>query len=542
MQRRTFIRHAGGAVAALSAIRTLARQPSPEFDYVVVGAGSSGCVVAGRLSEDPSVRVLLIEAGGTASDPSLTTPGRWVTLIGSPFDWGYATEPEAGLQGRRITFPRGKVVGGSSAINAMTYIRGNRLDFDGWARAGNAGWSYDEVLPIFRDVEANSRGASEYRGAAGPLAVSDCRDPHAAHEAFLAAAAELGYESRPDFEFSAPRPENGAGYYQKNIKDGRRHNAADAFLTPALSRRNLRVITGARATRITTDRQRATGVEYVHESRREQVRAAREVILCSGVVDSPKLLLLSGIGPADHLRGTGIPVVLDLPGVGTNLQDHLKLSIRWNGLTTLPPSTVTAGLFVRSRGASGEGATTPPDLQFYVGRGLDQPDRFVTITVSLVRPRSRGDVRLSSSDPLVAPRIRGNYLQDSLDVAALVDGARLARTLGQSSAYAKLRADEVEPGPSVTSEAALAEFARRASDTIYHPAGTCRMGTDPQAVVDPQLRVRGIAALRIADASVMPDVVSATTHAACVMIGARAVNLLRGPASAAAGRFGEVTP
>ena len=528
MHRRAFIRQAGGAVAALSAIRSLRTQSASEFDYIVVGAGSSGCVVAGRLSENPSVRVLLLEAGSATSDPAISTPGRWVTLIGSAFDWGYTTEPETGLQGRRLTFPRGKAVGGSSAINAMTYIRGSRLDFDAWSRAGNAGWSYEEVLPIFREVESNSRGASEYRGGTGPLAVSDCRDPHAAHEAFLTAAEGLGYESRPNFEFSAPRPENGAGYYQKNIKDGRRHSAAEAFLVPWLSRPNLRVITGAHATRITIEQQRATGVEYVRESRREQVRATREVILCSGVVNSPKLLQLSGLGPADHLRQMGIPVVLDLPGVGANLQDHLKLSIRWNGLTTLPPSTVTAGLFVRSRGASGEGATLPPDLQFYVGRGLDQPDRFVTITVSLVRPRSRGEIRLQSSDPLVAARIRGNYLQDAADVAALVEGAKLARALGHAAAYAKLRGDEIEPGPSITSDSALAEFARRASDTIYHPAGTCRMGIDARAVVDPQLRVRGIAALRIADASVMPDVVSATTHAACVMIGARAVNLLRG--------------
>jgi choline dehydrogenase len=409
----------------------------------------------------------------------------------------------------------------------MTYIRGNRLDFDAWARADNAGWGYDHVLPLFRDVESNSRGASEFRGGSGPLAVSDCLDPHAGHEAFLAAAQALGYQARPDFEFSAPRPENGAGYYQKNIKAGRRHSTAEAFLVPALARSNLRVVTRAHATRIILDRQRATGVEYAREGRREQARARREIILCGGVVDSPKLLMLSGIGPADHLRQVGIRVTLDLPGVGANLQDHLKLSIRWNGQTTLPPSTVTAGLFVRSPAASGEGATTPPDLQFYVGRGLDQPDRFVTITVSLVHPRSRGDIRLPSSDPLAAPRIRANYLQDGSDVAALVEGVKLARALGQSSAYARLRADEIEPGREATTDAALGEFARRAADTIYHPAGTCRMGTDPQAVVDPELRVRGITGLRIADASIMPDVVSATTHAACVMIGARAVQLVR---------------
>lgn len=216
-------------MAALSPLRGFTAQSVPEFDYIVVGAGSAGCVVAGRLSEDPAVRVLLLEAGGGTYDASVMTPGRWVTLIGSTYDWGYATEPEAGMHGRRITFPRGKVLGGSSAINALTYIRGHRLDFDAWARAGNAGWGYDDVLPVFRSVESNSRGESAYRGGGGPLAVSDCRDPHAGHEAFLSAAQSLGYQARPDFEFSAPEPENGAGYYQKNIKDGQRHSAAEAF-------------------------------------------------------------------------------------------------------------------------------------------------------------------------------------------------------------------------------------------------------------------------------------------------------------------------
>jgi choline dehydrogenase len=527
MNRRDFLLQTTGVVA-VSAVTRATAQRSQDFDYIVVGAGSAGCVAAARLSDDPAVRVLLVEAGGPrSSDPAVTTPGRWVTLIGSPFDWGYASVAEPGAAGRRITFPRGKVVGGSSAINAMTYIRGHRADFDAWAAAGNQGWSYADVLPVFRRLETNSRGASEHRGGDGPLAVSDCLDPHTGHEAFLAAAAAAGFEARPDWEFSAPQHENGAGYYQKNIRDGRRHNAADAFLAPIAGRANLQIVTGAQATKLLFTERRATGLEYTIDGKRALARGSREIILCGGVIGSPKLLMLSGLGPAAHLAEHGIPVLVDLPGVGENLQDHLKLSVRWNGVTTLPPSTVTAGMFVRSRALGGEGGSAPPDLQFYVGRGVDQPDRFITITVSLVRPKSRGDVRLASADPLAAPRIRGNYLSERADAMALIDGIRLAREFAQSASYAKLRADEIEPGPGVATEAALVEFARRASDTIYHPAGTCRMGSDRLAVVDSRLRVRGVEGLRVADASIMPDVVSATTHAACVMIGARAAEFAR---------------
>jgi len=500
-----------------------------DADYVIVGAGSAGCALAYRLSEAPSIRVVVIEAGVSGeADPAVTTPGQWTALLGSAYDWGYRTEPEPGMADRRIGFPRGKVHGGSSTINAMTFIRGDRRCFDRWRDLGNPGWGYDEVLPLFKRLERNETGASEYRGGDGPLAVSGCYDPHAAHRAFLTAAVHTGYQSDARFDFNRPIPQGWAGYVQKNILDGKRHSAAAAFLVPAMARPNVDVRSRAHVTRLVVEGTRVVGVEYVQDGTRRLVRAAREVILSAGVVDSPALLMRSGIGPADHLKAHGIAVVADLPGVGGNLQDHLKLSIRWQGKTELPGSSVTAGLFTHSNPL--EASTVPADLQFYIGRGLDRPDRFVTITVSLTRPASRGHVRLRSADPAAAPIITANYLQEAADVRALVRGVHLARFFAEQSVYEPIRGEELEPGAAATSEAELERFVRRAADTIYHGAGTCRMGpaSDAMAVVDPALRVRGVEGLRVADASIMPEVVNATTHAACVMIGEKAAELVKG--------------
>ena len=476
-----------------------------EPDIIVIGAGSSGCALVHGLSLDPSIRVLLLEAGVSGeTDADILAPGRWTSLMGSSYDWNYATEPEPGLDGRRVAVPRGKALGGSSAINAMVHIRGSRACFDGWRERGNAGWGYDDVLPFFQlDRE---------------LAISRGGDPHGSHLAFLHAAADLGFEVNPGHDFNGPDPGGVAGFLPKNMSDGRRQSAAAAFLEPARRRPNLEIRSSAHATRLLLEGRRVVGVEYLHDGRREQVRARREVVLCAGAINSPKILMLSGIGAADDLRAHGIGVVADLPAVGRNLQDHLKLSVRWNSKTTLPGSSVVAGLFTSS--SVGEG-----DLQFIVGRGLEQPDDFITITVSHLKPRSRGTITLRSSDPSAMPIIRANYLNDTHDVDVLVDGVALARRFGESRAYDHLRGEEIEPGSSMHD---IARFARLKSDSIYHASGTCRMGpaTDRDAVVDGELRVHGIEGVRIADASIMPEIVNAPTHAACVMIGEKCASIM----------------
>jgi len=533
-RRREFLKAAltmvplAGGPTNLRASNPRASNPRAESDYLIVGAGSSGCALAYRLSEDPAVRVTLIEAGVSGeADPAITNPGTWPALLGSTYDWGYRTEPASGMGDRRLAFPRGKAHGGSSAINAMTFIRGDRRCFDRWRDLGNPGWGYDDVLPLFKRLERNETGASEYRGGDGPLAVSGCYDPHASHRAFLTAAVHAGYQSDARFDFNRPIPQGWAGYVQKNILDGRRHSAAAAFLVPAMARPNVEIRSRAHATRLLIEGTRVVGIEFLQDGRPQQLRAAREVIVSAGVIDSPALLMRSGIGPADHLKSHGIVVVADVPGVGGHLQDHLKLSVRWQGKTELPGSSVTAGLFTHSSAL--EASTVPADLQFYVGRGLDQPDPFVTITVSLTRPHSRGHVRLGSADPLAAPVITANYLQEAADVRALARGVQIARFIVEQAVYEPLRGEELEPGKATTSDSDLERFVRRAADTIYHGAGTCRMGpgSEPMAVVDPALRVRGVEGLRVADASIMPEVVNATTHAACVMIGEKAAALLK---------------
>lgn len=516
--RREFIHTTLSAGAAVAVAPAVLVAQDESFDFVVIGAGSAGCVVANRLTADPQTRVLLLEAGGPDSHPLIPVIGQWTALTGSEVDWNYATEPEPGLDGRIVRWPRGKTYGGSSAISAAAYVRGHRLDFDGWAREVGPTWSYDAVLSYFRKSEDNVRGASPFHGAGGPMAVADTTDPHAGHLAFLEAARTLGFAADPQWDFNGAQQENGAGFYQKNLKDGKRHSAAAGFLTPILSRPNLTVRPWSQVKRLRLTGTRVTGVDYLRQGRVESVRVAREVIVCAGAIESPKVLMLSGIGPADALRAHGIPVVLDLPGVGGNLHDHPRIGLRWTGRGLLPGSSVSAGLLTHSTRGVNPGA---PDVQFYVGRGLSAPDPALAFSVVVSRPYSRGRLTLRSADPLAAPVIQCGYFTDGRDLDAAVEAVRLAQALVATRAYDGLRGEPIDPGADAGTPAAVRAFVRRTAGTIYHPGGTCRMGVGAEAVVDAQLKVRGLDGLRVADASVMPTVVNAQTHAACVMCGER---------------------
>ena len=511
-----------------------------QYDFIIVGAGSAGCVLAGRLSENPNNRVLLLEAGGRDWHPFIHVPAGLAKLIHlESINWAYETEPQAELGGRRLYWPRGRVLGGSSSINAMCYCRGHLKDYDDWAAGGARGWGFDEVLPYFRLSEDQENGACEFHGAGGPLAVQNLRHSNPLSAVFIEAAAQAGQPLTDDF--NGPR-QRGFGYYQVTQRDGRRCSSAVAYLHPAMKRPNLTVRTHAQATRILLEGQRATGVEYRHRRTTRTVHGG-QVILAGGAINSPQLLMLSGIGAADHLRAQHIDVRHDLPGVGQNLQDHLdictlvhcrqpvsydQISELISGLRYLftrkgPASSniAEAGGFVVSHLATDD----RPDIQMhFVPAFLDDhgrnilPGHGMTIHACALRPESRGELTLRSADPLSAPLLQPNYLQREYDRRLMIECVRLAREIFVQDAFRPYAGDELYPGAATRSETEVLDFIRRKAETIYHPVGTCKMGEDDMAVVDPALRVRGLEALAVVDASVMPTLVSGNTNAPTIMI------------------------
>jgi choline dehydrogenase len=525
------------------------------YDYIVVGGGTSGCVLANRLSADPATRVLLLEAGPRDTSPWIHIPGGIFKLIHNPaWDWCYRTAPEAELAGREIQWPRGKALGGSSSINGMIYIRGQAEDFDHWRQRGNRGWAYPDVLPYFRRSEDQGRGGDAFHGAGGPIAVSDPRFRIGIVDAFIAAAQEAGVPYNPDFNGAR---QEGVGPFQLTVRNGRRSSAATAFLKPVRDRSNLRIQTGALVRRIRIADRRAVAVEYEAGGVTRIAQCAREIVLCAGAIASPQILQLSGIGDGGRLAALGIAPTHHLPGVGANLQDHLQarmvfrtrrpITLNDRARTLLQRALIGADYLFRRRGVLSFGAslagafirTEPrletPDVQMHFQPlSLDSYDGKLhdfsafTISVCQLRPLSRGEIAVTSADPRQAPTIRANYLADAEDRATLVRGMRMIRKIVGAPALATEVEAEFRPGASVATDDELLHYARETASSIFHPVGTCQMGTGADAVVDDELRVHGIAGLRVADCSIMPTLVSGNTNAAALMIGEKASDLILG--------------
>ena len=524
-----------------------------EYDYVVVGAGSAGCVLANRLSAGGKNSVLLLEAGPRDTNLWIHVPLGYGKLFKEEsVNWMYQTEPEPELDGRRIFQPRGKVLGGSSSINGLLYIRGQHEDYDRWRQQGNQGWGFDDVLPYFKKAEDQGRGADDFHGVGGPLPVSDLGHPDPLSAAFIKAAAETGLPVNRDFNGAS---QEGAGFFQTTTRRGRRASAAVAYLRPAKGRGNLRIETSAPAQRIRFEGRRASAVEYRQAGVLRMAKARKEIVVSGGAFNSPQLLQLSGVGPAELLRKHGIEVVLDAPGVGHDLQDHMQVRvimrcskpITLNDIVNNPVRRILTGLqyaafrtgpLTIAAGTSGAFFKTnprlaTPDIQVHflpfstdkMGEKLHSFSGF-TASVCQLRPESRGTLRIRSADPQAAPEIRINYLSTEVDRITHVEGLKMLRRILSAPALKPFIVEEVDPGRKIVSDAELLNFCRARGSTIYHPTSTCRMGNDPLAVVDQRLRVHGIEGLRVVDASVMPDLVSGNTNAVVIMIAEKASDMI----------------
>ncbi len=524
-----------------------------EFDYIIVGAGSAGCVLANWLSADGRHTVLLLEAGPKDTNIWIHVPIGYAKLFKEKtVNWMYQTEPEPGLGGRQVFQPRGKVLGGSSSINGLLYVRGQHEDYDRWRQRGNVGWGYDDVLPYFKKAENQVRGGDAYHGAGGPLHVSDWRHHDPLSEAFVKAAVETGIPFNPDFNGAS---QEGAGFFQTTTRRGRRASSAFSYLRPARTRPNLHIETGALAQRLLFEGRRVRAVEYRQNGRLRTARARKEILVSSGAYNSPQLLQLSGVGPAELLKSHGIDVVLDAPGVGNDLQDHLQVRIvmkcpqpvTLNDVVRHPVRKAMAGLqyaalrkgpLTIAAGTSGAFFKTnprlaSPDIQIHfipfstdkMGEKL-HPFSAFSASVCQLRPESRGSLKIKSADASVPPAIRINYLATETDRAAFIDGMRILRKILAAPALKPYCTEEVYPGANITSDEALLDFCRKTGSTVYHPTSTCRMGSDPLAVVDQRLKVRGIEGLRVVDASVMPDLMSGNTNAPTIMIAEKASDMI----------------